>query len=212
MPIDFAAARATMIDSQVRTNDVPDIALQAAMSAAPREVFCPGERGYLAYAETEIEYAPGYWLMTPRDVAKLLYAATPRAGETALCLAAPYAALVLARLGAKVTLQLPEGPALSAVKSALAGEAVAVVGGALESPACSGFDLVVVEGAVKSAPQAWIDALAPGGRLALVERDGPVGKAFVWVKSPDGAVGRRAVFDATPHVLPGFSPAPTFAF
>ena len=35
MSFDFAAARLTMIDSQVRTNDVPDFSIQTAMGAAP---------------------------------------------------------------------------------------------------------------------------------------------------------------------------------
>ena len=36
MSVDFAAARLNMLDSQVRTNDVPDLAIQDAMAAAPR--------------------------------------------------------------------------------------------------------------------------------------------------------------------------------
>ena len=65
--------------------------------------------------------------------------------------------------------------------------------------------------AVAFAPGAWTGALALRGRLALVERDGPVGKACVYLRAEDG-VGRREVFDATPPVLAGFAAEHGFAF
>jgi protein-L-isoaspartate(D-aspartate) O-methyltransferase len=39
--------------------------------------------------------------------------------------------------------------------------------------------------------------------LGVVERDGPVGRACLYVRAEDG-VGRRELFDATPPVMPGF--------
>jgi protein-L-isoaspartate(D-aspartate) O-methyltransferase len=45
----------------------------------------------------------------------------------------------------------------------------------------------------------------------VVERDGPVGHAVIYVHAEDG-VGRRVVFDATPPLLAGFSVEPGFAF
>jgi len=83
--------------------------------------------------------------------------------------------------------------------------------GDLKSPPGSGYDLIVVEGAVAETPAAWLSALALGGRLAVVERKGPVGQACLYVKAEDG-VGRRTVFDATPPVLAGFEAQHGFAF
>ena len=67
MSVDFAAARLNMLDSQVRTNDVPDLAIQDAMAAAPRERFCPPGREYLAYADAQQlrPYSLARWSMTP---------------------------------------------------------------------------------------------------------------------------------------------------
>ena len=42
--MDLEAARAAMIDSQVRANDVTDRRLIAAMAAVPREVFVPAAK------------------------------------------------------------------------------------------------------------------------------------------------------------------------
>lgn len=187
---DLAAARSNMVDSQVRTADVTDLRIQDAMLAVAREDFAPQGKAYLAYTDTALEYAPGRFLLKPRDVAKLLQAVKPVVGEKVLAIAAPYAAALLSNIGAEVTRH--DGEDLRSLP-----------GGA--------YDLIVVEGAVGRAPEAWLAALAQGGRLALVERDGPVGKACLYVRNADG-VGRRILFDATPPILAGFEISAGFAF
>jgi protein-L-isoaspartate(D-aspartate) O-methyltransferase len=79
-----------------------------------------------------------------------------------------------------------------------------------QPPAGGAFDLIVCEGAVGRAPAAWTAALALRGRLAVIERDGPVGKACIYLRAEDG-VGRREVFDATPPVMAGFAAEHGFA-
>jgi protein-L-isoaspartate(D-aspartate) O-methyltransferase len=185
---DFAAARLNMVESQVRTQDVTDVRIHDAMRAIPRERFVPETKSHLAYTDIEVEYAPGRWLLKPRDVGKLLQALRPMPGESALAIGAPYAAAVLEELGASVT-RVEAGDSLPA------GE----------------FAIVVCEGAVARLPESWANALAMNGRLGVVERDGPVGKACLYVKADDG-MGRRDLFDAFPPVLAGFEAHHGFAF
>ena len=187
---DLAAARLNMVESQVRTNDVTDVRIQDAMRELLRESFLPAARAYLAYADIEVEHAPGRFLLKPRDLGKLLQALRPLPGERALAIAAPYGAAVLERLGLAV--------------SRLDGEDLA-------SPPAGEFELIVCEGAVGRAPAAWLGALALRGRVGVIERDGPVGKACIYVRADDG-VGRREVFDATPPVMAGFAAEHGFAF
>ena len=187
---DLAAARENMVESQVRTQDVTDVRIHDAMRGLARESFCPAAKAYLAYADTEVEYAPGRWLLRPRDVAKLLQAIKAMPGERALAIAAPYAAAVLEALDLSVT---------------------RFEGDDLTQPPAGEFEVIVCEGAVSRTPPAWIAALAPGGRLAVVERDGPVGKACLYVRAEDG-IGRRSLFDSTPPVLAGMQAQPGFAF
>lgn len=213
--MDFTAARVNMVENQVRTNDVTDLPIQDAMRVVKREHFCAPGKAYLAYAESSVEYAPGLYLMEPRDVAKLLQAVYPEAGETALAIAAPYAAALLARMEMRVTLRLPSTQAADAVARALDGLDVRVVVGDLAAPLAElggPYDVVVCEAAVPHAPQAWCDAVGVGGRLGVVERDGPVGKARLYMRGEDGLLARREVFDSSPHPLPGFAPAPSFTF
>ncbi|MDI1364979.1 MAG: protein-L-isoaspartate O-methyltransferase [bacterium] len=190
MSTDFAAARLNMVESQIRTADVTDLPLQDALRVVARETLVPTTKAFLAYADAEVEYAPGRWLLRPRDVGKLLQYLKPRSGETALAIAAPYAAAVLEAMGLTVT--------------RLDGED-------LKTPAGGGYDVIICEGAVTAAPAAWAQALALGGRLGVVERNGPVGQATLYVRTEDG-LGRRTVFDATPPVLAGFLAEPGFAF
>lgn len=187
---DFAAARLNMLDSQVRPADVTDWALQDAIGTVARETVVPAAKAFAAYADAEVEYAPGRWLLCPRDVSKLLQNLRPQAGEKALAIAAPYAALVLEAVGLSV--DRVEGDDLTAVSG-------------------SGYDIIVVEGAVAKAPAAWTAALAQGGRLGVVERSGPAGKAMIYVRAEDG-VGSRPVFEASPPYLAGFEPVHGFAF
>ena len=187
MSFDFAAARSNMVDSQVRPSDVTDPRLHHAMRTLPREDFVPRDKRHLAYADVPVEYAPGRFLLKPRDVGKLLQALEPRAGERALAIAAPYAAAVLEALGVEVVRQ-DEGD--------------------LKTPEGDGYDLIVCESAVAKAPPAWLSALRPGGRLGVVER-GEVSRAVIY---PHGATAGRPAFDAAQNFLGGFAPQHGFAF
>ena len=208
--MDFAAARKVMVDSQVRVNDVTDRALQAALLSVPRERFLPAERAYSAYAEIEPEIAGGRKLMLARDLSKLLMALDARPGETALAMAAPYAAAVLAQLGLDVTAQESDDAVFGVVGDVLAEEGVRTVTAPLNAPAEGGYDVIVCEGAVPGRTEAWLKALNVGGRMAVVERAGPVGKAVLYVRGEQG-VSRRELFNAAPPLLAELSPLPIFA-
>ena len=52
--IDFAAARRMMVDGQVRTSDVTDPRIIAAMLELPRERFVPETNAALAYLDLDV--------------------------------------------------------------------------------------------------------------------------------------------------------------
>lgn len=188
MTFDYQAARLTMVESQVRTSDVTDLNVQDAMRIAPRESLCPAGKKEVAYADAEIEYASGLYLLRPRAIGKLLQALKPRPHETALAIAAPYGCLVLKQIGC-------------------ACDEIA----ADKAPAKGKYQLIVVEGAVDEVPAAWGAALTEGGRMAVIVRRGPMGKARLYERCDDQIVWRE-VFDAAAPFLPGFEPKAQFAF
>ncbi len=208
--MDFVAARKVMVDSQVRVNDVTDRRLQAALLAVPRERFCAPDRAFSAYGEVEVEIAGDRRLMQAREVAKLIQALDARDGETALAIAAPYAAAVLATMGVAVTAQESDPAVMDAVGPALSDAGVRTVVAPLATPSGEAYDMVISEGAVAARPDAWLAALKPGGRLAVVERSGSNGRAVLYVKGDNG-LSRRDLFDAAPPQLKEMIPAPSFA-
>ena len=143
-------------------------------------------------------------------MAKLLQAADAREGEKALAIAAPYAAALLARMGLTVTAQESDEAVFAVVGEALAAEGVATVVQPLSQPTGENWDLIVSEGGVQVLPESWGAALRPGGRIVVVERRGAIGKAALFVKTPEG-LSRRELFDSSPAVLAELTPAPTFA-
>ena len=64
--IDFAAARRMMVDGQVRTADVTDPRLIAAMLELPRERFFPEDKAALAYLDLDVPVSePGLPVAPP---------------------------------------------------------------------------------------------------------------------------------------------------
>lgn len=210
--MDLVSARKNMVDSQVRTSDVTNTAIHSAMLNTAREDFCAPDRAFAAYADAVVPIAAGRSLMRSRETAKLLQALKPLAGERALCLAAPYAAALLAHMGLEVEAQESDPAVAAVVQPALEAAGVRLTVQSLNEPSGGDWDVIICEAGVAEVPEAWVAALKPGGRLAAVERDGPIGKAVLIVRTGRGATSRRELFDASPEMLAGFAKRPTFQF
>ncbi len=108
--IDFAQARRTMVDGQVRVNDVTDAAVISAMLEVPREQFVPEARASLAYIDEDLcvqEAAggrPARYLMEPMVFARLLQALelSPEAKVLDVGCATGYSSAVLGRIAGRV--------------------------------------------------------------------------------------------------------------
>lgn len=212
--MDLEAARTAMIDSQVRVNDVTDRRLIAAMASVAREAFVPAGRRAVAYAELPIETVTGRWLMPARDFSKLVNALQIREGERILDIApgTGYSSAVLARLGSVVALE--EGDAAKALGEGLTAAGVTgvdIVSGSLKvgAPGKGPFDAIFVNGAVEVVPQAWLDQLAEGGRLAVAVAEGGVRRARIYTRA-GGKSAWLTPFDSAPPALPGFEKAAEF--
>ena len=75
---DFAAARRMMVDCQVRTSDVTDPRIIAAMLDLQRERFVPERHAFLAYLDLDVavtDGTPPRRLLKPMVLAKLIQAA-----------------------------------------------------------------------------------------------------------------------------------------
>jgi protein-L-isoaspartate(D-aspartate) O-methyltransferase len=207
-----------MVDGQVRTTDVTDAAIIAAMLAVPRENFVDEKRRALAYIDEDIAIAPGRFLMEPSPFAKLVQLAAIKPSDRVLDVGTGtgYSAAVLSRLAASVV-ALESDAALAdrarAALAALGAGNVTVVNGRLADghAATAPYDVIIVEGAVESLPDSLTGQLREGGRLVVVEGRGNAGVARIYLKSGAIATGRRA-YNAAVKPLPGFERTSEFIF
>ncbi|HEX9932126.1 MAG TPA: protein-L-isoaspartate O-methyltransferase [Allosphingosinicella sp.] len=212
---DFEHMRRAMVASQLRTTGVADANVLTAIGEVPRERFVPRERVPIAYADALVPLGHGRELNPPMATARLLSEASPRRRDRALVVGAAtgYSAAVLARIVGSVV-AVEEDAALAAfAREALDGSGVELVEGPLAQGHEPGapYDLIVVDGAVQSVPDALVAQLAEGGRLAAAIVDRGVTRLGVGRKA-SGAFGLTIFTDAAAAILPGFAQPRQFSF
>jgi protein-L-isoaspartate(D-aspartate) O-methyltransferase len=214
---DFALQRLNMIEAQVRTNDVTDPRILAALADVARERFVPTARRALAYADVPVEVSPGRYLLDPRTFAKLVALAEVQSGDRILDVGCTtgYSSAVLSQLAQSV-IALEQDAGLVRVASELlpaTGGKVIVTAGTLSQgfKAKAPYDVIFVNGAIAEPPAALLSQLADGGRLVAVITEGVRSQAVRFVRE-QGGIGRRAGFDASVPVLVGFSKTVGFVF
>ncbi len=215
---DFAAARRMMVDGQVRTADVTDLRVIAAMLEVPRERFVPTEYAGLAYLDIDlpVEPAGGRRLLKPMVLGKMIQAAELAPTDRVLDVgcATGYSAAVLARVAGEVVALEQDADLLRFAADALRAIPNAkVVSGPLNEgwPGGGPYDAILLDGATEIAPEALLRQLNECGRLLCVQGSSPGAKATLYRKS-QGDIGVRPIFDARATTLPGFGKAPAFAF
>ena len=215
---DYAAARATMVESQVRTNDVTDVRVQQAMRDVPRERFVPTTKRGIAYADAAVEVVQGRFLLDPRNFARLLQLAVVAPTDSVLDVgcATGYSTVVLARL-AKQVIGLEQDADLVRMASDMIPAAGAtnasVVQGSLSvgHRAKAPYNVIFLNGAIEEEPESLLAQLADGGRLVAIMQPGAQGMAYMFERNKTH-VGSRAAFDAVVPKLAGFGQPTGFVF
>jgi len=219
---DFAAARRMMVDCQVRTSDVTDLRLIAAMLDVPRERFVPAVNADLAYLDLDLPTTrdrgagPVRALLKPMVLAKMLQAAAVDDSDRVLDVgcASGYSSAVLARLAHSVV-ALEQDPALArfafeALASVSAANVTVETGPLTEGFAAKApYDVILLNGAAEVLPEALRRQLKDGGRLLAIMGGNSPGRAMLYRSA--GGDG-WPLFDAAARPLPGFAKPPTFVF
>jgi protein-L-isoaspartate(D-aspartate) O-methyltransferase len=208
---DFAAARAAMVENQLRPQGVTDPAVLDAMGSVPREDFVAAESRPLAYVDRAVPIGEGRYLPAPAVLGMLLTQMMCRRGQHALVVGAGtgYSAAVLQAMGLSVT-ALESSPALAAQAR---GHGIEVVEGPLEAGCkkAAPFEQVLIDGAVEFIPDPIVNQLASGGRLGTALVDRGVTRLVVGRKA-GAAFGYLSLSDAGVPALPGFARPRAFTF
>jgi protein-L-isoaspartate(D-aspartate) O-methyltransferase len=213
--LNFEHMRRAMVASQLRTSAVSDARVIAAMGNVPRERFVPRENAALAYIDRAIPLGAGRALNPPMTTGRMLTEAHPKAGDRALVVggATGYASALLAELVGSVIALEDDDALIEIARQAPASSSVSIVKGPLAAgwTKAAPYDLILIDGAVELVPQAIIDQLADGGRLATAIDDRGVTRLVIGRRSGKG-FGLVAFADAEAAPLPGFSRPKGFSF
>lgn len=212
----FKAMREAMVESQLRTSDVNDPRVVAAMASIPRETFLPAERQALAYIDRPVRLTEGRSLNPPLATGRLLTMAEVEPEDNVLVIGAAtgYCAAVLSRIAAAVVAVEQDEELLRRAKAVLAGYGnVTLVAGPLNEGARKHgpYTLIVIDGAVEELPAAIVKQLADGGRLVAAIIDRGVSRLSIGRKAGD-AFGLKSFADVESVELPGFAKPKSFTF
>ncbi len=206
----FEMRRTVMVDTQVRPSDVTKFPIIEAMLSVAREDFVPTAQREAAYMGENIDLGQGRVVLEPRTLAKMLDSLDIGNDELVLDVGASYgySSAVIAHMAeAVVAVEEDEDMAREAQEalSTAGADNVALHTGSLaEGAAQHGpYDVVIVQGGVARVPEALIDQIKDGGRIACLFMDGALGEVRIGYKI-DGRMSWRNVFNAGAPILPGF--------
>ncbi len=215
---DFDRARRHMVDGQVRTAGVTDLAVIEAMLEVPRELFVTDANRAIAYLDLQLNVTRQRRLMTPMTVGRLLQAAGLGPGSKVLIVgcATGYTAALAAHIGGDVVATEPD-PSLAA--QARANLARVGCGGVtvVEAQPLAGeashalYDVILLDGATEREPTPLYEQLRVDGDLVGVFALSAQPQARRVTRSAEG-IGCRPLFDAVAAVLPGLERTPSFQF
>jgi protein-L-isoaspartate(D-aspartate) O-methyltransferase len=224
MTADFSEQRAKMVDGQLRTTEVTNPNVLAAMLSVPRELFVPPRWRELAYIDEDIlvsgpETEGGArYLMQASPFARLVQLAKVTPADLVLDVGCGtgYSSAVLSQLAGSV-IALESDAVLAeratSILSSLDCANVAVVQGPLHEgyPSEAPYDVIFLNGAVDRLPEPLFQQLRDGGRLVAIEGTGNAGAARLYMKE-HGIISSMRDFNAAVKQLPGFQVEPEFEF
>ena len=201
-----------MADRQLRPGGVFDLRVLAAFDAVPRERFVAPHLQSVAYTDTPLRCVGGKRdLLSPLILGRMLQAVETKASDHVLDVAggSGYSACVLGRI-AKSVVAL-EGEAMETPFD-LGDNVTRAIGPVAAGAKDKGpFDVIIVNGAIETAPTALLAQLAEGGRLVALEKQGAATQIVRYDRVGDD-VNRRPVFNASGPILAEFRAPAGFVF
>ena len=173
-------ARANMVEQQIRTWDVLDQDVLDLLYLVPREHFVPEQYRALAFSDLEIPIGEGERMWAPKMEARVVQELGLRKSDRVLEVgtgSGHLTALLAHRAAHVFSVEIRPALAQSGRRNleTLGAENVTLeVGDAARGwPQHAPYDAVVLTGSTPALPRAFVEQLAPGGRLFAVMGEPP---------------------------------------
>jgi len=191
---DFTREREAMVERHLRRRGIDEQHIVDAFLAVPREAFVGEEYAHLAYGDHPLPIEAGQTISQPYIVALTIQAAGIKPGDTVLEVGAGsgYAAAVISRIADKVIAIERQHDLVEVARERLRRlgyDNVEIVEGD-GTKGCADhapYDAIVAAASGSHVPKAFVDQLAPGGRIVMpVGEPGWVQELIKVTKQEDG--------------------------
>ncbi len=213
--MDFEQARHNMVEQQIRTWEVLDLAVLELFETIRREDFVPPAFRSLALADINIPLAHAQVTMTPKVEARLLQSLAIQRTDRVLEIGtgSGFLTALLGCCAAEVHSVdiFPEFTTAAPAKLGRYGIGnvhLYTGDGALGWPQAGPYDAMVITGSVPVLPDAYAGQLTQGGRLFVIVGQSPVMEAQLITRAPGGGFSREVLFETDLPPLLGL-PAPS---
>jgi protein-L-isoaspartate(D-aspartate) O-methyltransferase len=215
--MDYAKARETMVEQQVRPWDVLDVRVLEVLSTLPRDAFVGEAHRNLAYADIELPIGHGERMMKPVVEGRVLQALDLDAGDEVLEIGtgSGFLSACLGRLARDIVSLERHADFADMARARLQAQGIAnvaiEVADAFDWNSDRRFDAICVTGAVAAIPSQFLQWLRPGGRMFVVQGRSPVMDAVLLHQDVNG-MRTESLFETDIAYLAGAAPVPAFVF
>ena len=212
-------ARFNMIEQQIRPWEVLDQKVLDLLFVVKREDFVPAAYRNLAFADMEIPLGDGQAMLAPKIEAKQLQELTIKKTDKVLEIGTGtgyMAALLAAHADHVVTVEcrpeLAEFAQQNLQRAGITNVSVEIGDGANGWAQRGPYDAIVVSGSVPVVPDALLQQLRVGGRLAVVVGEAPVMEAQLITCTDKGVFNTVNLFETVIPPLDGLAAKSSFSF
>src|SRR5580765_6464308 len=212
-------ARNNMVEQQIRTWEVLDQDVLDLLYLVPREEFVPTQHRALAFSDMEIPIGENERMWQPKLEARVVQELNVRKTDLVLEVGTGsgyLAALLSHRAGHVHSVEI--NPALAELgrknlsRHGIDNVTLHLGDAARGWPRQAPYDVIVLTGSTPVLPRAFLEQLAPGGRLFAVVGEAPAMSARIATCTARGAYGSVDLFETVIAPLVNAEQPPRFKF
>lgn len=200
--MDMEQARFNMIEQQIRPWEVLDPEVLGILATVRREDFVPASHRALAFADIEMPIGKGQTMLQPKIEARVLQELAVRNTDIVLEVgtgSGHMAALLAAKAeyvySVEIDPLLAETAERNLAQAGVANVSVAIGDASEGWPDPGPYDVIVISGSLPELPEAFLQQLKIGGRLAVFIGEPPVMQARLIRRTSEQAFNTVNLFE-----------------